>query len=102
MSSSTPRIVDQLVNRDAGGEGDLTDPLARCSLDEQRVVGTRRHLQRLVTQRLGESLRIAAADANRAAGTGGQLCQRGREHEPPATDDQHLVNRLRDLGEHMT
>jgi hypothetical protein len=37
-------IVDQLVNRDAGSEGDLTDPLARCSPDEQRVVGTRRHL----------------------------------------------------------
>jgi hypothetical protein len=89
------------VNRNAGGEGDLTDPLARCSLDEQRVLCTRRHLQRLATQRRGEPLRIAAADAHRAAGSCGQLCQRGRDHEPPAIDDQHLVNRLRDLGEHM-
>jgi hypothetical protein len=72
------------------------------SLNEQGVVGTRRHLQRLITQRHGEPLRIAAADANRAAGTGGELCQRGREHQPPATDDQHPVNRLRNLGEHMT
>jgi hypothetical protein len=95
-------IVDQLVHRDAGGEGDLADPLARCSLDEQGVVGTCRHLQRLITQRLGELLRIAAADADRAAGTGGQLRQRGREHEPAATYDEHPVGRLRDLGEHMT
>ncbi len=73
----------------------------RIFKNDQRVVGTRRHLQRLVTQRRSEPLRIAAADANRAAGTRGQLCQRGREHEPPAIDDQHPVNRLRDLGEHM-
>ena len=59
-------------------------------------------LQGLITQRLGELLRIAAADADRAAGTGGQLRQRGREHEPPATYDEHPVGRLRDLGEHMT
>ena len=71
--------------------------LARCSLNEQGMVGTRRHLQRLVTQRRSEPLRIAAADANRAASTGGELYQRGREHQPPATDDQHPVNCLRDL-----
>ena len=68
----------------------------------KRLVGTCRHLQSLVTQRFGEPLRIAAADANRATSAGGQLCQRGREHEPPATDDQHPVDRLRDLGENMT
>ena len=99
MSSSTPCVVDQLVDRDAGGEGDVTDPFARCSVDEQRVVGAGRHLQRLGTQRLGEPLRVAAADANRAAGPGDQLCQGGREHEPPVIDDEHPVDGLGDLGE---
>jgi hypothetical protein len=35
-------------------------------VDEQPVVGARRHFQRLVTQRRSEPLRIATADGNRA------------------------------------
>ena len=66
------------------------------------VLSNSGHLQSLITQRCGQPPRIAAADADRAAGTGGQLRQRGRELEPPATDDEHPVGRLRDLGEHMT
>ena len=88
--------------RDAGGEGDLADLFARCSLDEQRVISARGHLQIPVTQRLGEPLRVAAADAHRAAGPGGQLGQGGREHEPPVTDDEHPVDGLGDLREDVT
>ena len=89
------------MNRDAGGERDLTDPLARGSLDKQRTIGAGRDLQIVGLQSGREPLGIGAADADGAAGARGQLCERGLDHEPPAADDQHLIDGLRDLREHV-
>ncbi len=41
------------------------------------------------------------ADANRAADAGGQLLERGLDDELAAVDDQHLIDGLRNLGQHV-
>ena len=41
------------------------------------------------------------ADANRAADAGGQLLERRLDDELAAVDDQHLIDGLRDLREHV-
>ena len=60
-----------------------------------------RRLQLLALERLAQLLDARRAHAHRAADLRCQLLQRGLHNEPPAVDDQHLVDRLCDLCQHM-
>ena len=52
-------------------------------------------------ERLAQLRGVGGAHAHRAADARGQLLERGLDDELAVVDDQHLVDRLRDLGEHV-
>ena len=80
---------------------DLPDALARRSAHEQDALPSRSprsprgRAPRAAACACGERTRTDSADARR------ELRQRRLDHEPAAVDDQHAVDRLRDLGEHV-
>ena len=55
----------------------------------------------LPPQRFGELRRFRGADADRSADARGQLLERGLDDQLAAVDDQHLIDGLCDLGEHV-
>ena len=89
------------MHRHAGSERDVADVLAGGAVHEQHVLVACRRLQLLALKRLAQPLDARRAHAHRAADLRGQLLQRGLHDEPPAVDDQHLVDRLCDLCQHM-
>ena len=89
------------MHRDAGSERELTHAFTRCSVHEQGLIGSGGHFQARVAQRAGQVLRVGATDTDRAAGACGQVRQRRLDNKMSAADDQHLVNGLCDLGQHV-
>ena len=92
---------DELVHRNSGSEGDVADALACRAVHEQRspLLAVASICSR--SQRLLQLRRLGRADADRAADARGQLLERRLDHELAAVDDQHLVDGLGDLGEHV-
>ena len=100
-SSEEPSATSSCIGH-PGGERDVADALARRSVHEQRVVvarGASRCRARFSASAsfAGSGVRIA----DRAADARGQLLERRLDDELAAVDDQHLVDGLRDLCEHV-
>ena len=91
----------ELVQHDAGRGRDLADPLDRRRRHDQRAVLVAAPCAPACSSAACSFGGLGAAHAHRAADAARQLGERRLDDQLAAGDDQHVVDRLRDLGEHV-
>ena len=99
-SSEEPSATSSWIGTPAAN-ATIADFLAARPVHEQSLFVHGRRLDPLALQGLLQLRSFRGADANRSADAGGQLLERGLDDELAAVDDQHLIDGLRNLGQHM-
>ena len=92
----------QRMEEDVGVVGDLPHASARRALDAELVAVEERRADAFALEGIPQARCLRRADSNVAGESRRQIGERRERHELALVDDHDLIDRLRDLGEHVT